>query len=387
MAHDDDTARLSAFAGGTALVTGAGDGIGAMLARGFADSGMDVVVQDIREDAAQAVARSIGDRATAIGGDVSDPDGLAALAARLGDAGRTLNVLWLNAGVGVGAPVLTGRRNAIEWGFGVNVLGVVWSMQAFWPLLEAAEGPRHVGFTASSAALVSPEGDFPLYATTKHGTFAVAEALAAELAAKDVPSTILCPGLLNTNIWDAARARPSPPHRPIHSRSGTSPAAQKPMKKSRFDEAMAPSSALSSDRITRTHADSASSTDARDAISAIGDTPAVDSRKQRPIPSTAKATLAPRDGTHRIVSSPCRPRVSASKVIAAPSVAAKVASVATKAVPSQTREGSAPSPTARSVQSSRPRATATATGIATMIESRCSARKGASAFSIGTRPS
>ena len=208
MAPDDDTARLSAFAGGTALVTGAGDGIGAMLARGFADSGMDVVVQDIREDAAQAVARSIGDRATAIGGDVSDPDGLAALAARLGDAGRTLNVLWLNAGVGVGAPVLTGRRNAIEWGFGVNVLGVVWSMQAFWPLLEVAEGPRHVGFTASSAALVSPEGDFPLYATTKHGTFAVAEALAAELAAKEVPSTILCPGLLNTNIWDAARARP-----------------------------------------------------------------------------------------------------------------------------------------------------------------------------------
>lgn len=199
---------LATFAGGNALVTGAGDGIGAMLARGFAAAGMTVCVQDIRADAATRVAEEIGGDAFPLQADVSDRDSLANAAAALIDRGFALNVLWLNAGVGVGAPVLGGRPNAVEWGFGVNVLGVIWSMQAFWPLMEQASGARHVGFTASSAAMVAPEGDFPLYATTKHGTFAVAEALRAELGAKEVPSTILCPGLLNTDIWDAARARP-----------------------------------------------------------------------------------------------------------------------------------------------------------------------------------
>lgn len=201
-------AELRDFAGKTALVTGAGDGIGAMLAQKLAAAGLRVGVQDIRRDAAERVAEEIGGDAFAVGGDVSDRDSLAETVAEVEAESSSLNLLWLNAGVGVGAPVLTGKANAIEWGFGVNVLGVIWSMQAFWPLLERAEGPKHVGFTASSASMRTPDGDFPLYALTKHGTFAVAEALSGELQGKGVETTILCPGLLNTNIWDGARARP-----------------------------------------------------------------------------------------------------------------------------------------------------------------------------------
>jgi NAD(P)-dependent dehydrogenase (short-subunit alcohol dehydrogenase family) len=117
-------------------------------------------------------------------------------------------LLWLNAGVGVGSPILTGKQNAIAWGFDVNVRGIIWTAQAFVPVMQDAEGPRHVGITASSASLRSPEGDFPLYATTKHGTFAVGEALRGELAGQGIGTTILCPGLLNTKIWDGAKARP-----------------------------------------------------------------------------------------------------------------------------------------------------------------------------------
>jgi len=200
--------ELSQFVGKTALVTGAGDGIGEMLAKGLAQAGMCVCVQDIRSEAAQRVAGEIGAGAFPLVADVSDPASLDAAAKELTGQGVNLNLLWLNAGVGVGAPVLGGKPNTINWAFGVNVLGVIWSMQAFWPLLETAEGPRHVGITASSASLIAPEGDFPLYAATKQGTFAVAEALAGELRAKDIGTTILCPGLLNTDIWDAARARP-----------------------------------------------------------------------------------------------------------------------------------------------------------------------------------
>jgi len=199
--------ELEAYRGKLAIVTGAGDGIGEMLARGFAAAGMTVGVQDIRREAAERVAQEIGGGAFPLVFDVSDREACFAAAEEVKARGP-LNLLWVNAGVGVGAPILTGKQNAIEWGLDVNVRGVIWTTQAFAPLMQEADGDRHVGFTASTAALRRPEGDFPLYATTKHATFAVAEALRGELAGQDIDATILCPGLLNTKIWDGARARP-----------------------------------------------------------------------------------------------------------------------------------------------------------------------------------
>jgi NAD(P)-dependent dehydrogenase (short-subunit alcohol dehydrogenase family) len=198
---------LSAYRGKTAIVTGAGDGIGEMLARKLSDAGMRVGVQDIRAEAATRVAGEIGRDAFPLVFDVSDRKACFAAAEETGAHGP-LNLLWINAGVGVGSSILAGKQNAIEWALDVNVRGVVWTAQAFVPLMQQAQGPRHVGVTASTAALRPPEGEFPLYATTKHATFAFAEALKGELAAQQINTTILCPGLLNTNIWDGAKARP-----------------------------------------------------------------------------------------------------------------------------------------------------------------------------------
>ncbi|MEM7492162.1 MAG: SDR family oxidoreductase [Pseudomonadota bacterium] len=198
---------LRHYADKLALVTGAGDGIGAMLARNLAKAGMRVCVQDIREDAARAIADEIGGSAFPLAFDVSDREACLKAAETLKPHGP-LSLLWINAGVGVGSPVISGKPNAVEWAFGVNVLGVIWTAQAFRPLMEIADGPRHVGVTASTASLRPPEGDFPLYATTKHATFAVAEALRGELGQDGIDTTILCPGLLNTKIWDGAKARP-----------------------------------------------------------------------------------------------------------------------------------------------------------------------------------
>lgn len=195
------------YAGKLAIVTGAGDGIGEMLARKLASAGLQVGVQDIRAEAAEEVANNIGGGAFPLVFDVSDREACLSAAEAVRARGP-LSLLWLNAGVGVGSPILAGKQNLIEWAMDVNVRGIIWSAQAFVPLMEGAEGPRHVGVTASSASIRSPEGDFPLYATTKHGTFAVGEALRGELAEQGIGTTILCPGLLNTKIWDGAKARP-----------------------------------------------------------------------------------------------------------------------------------------------------------------------------------
>ncbi|MEL7285994.1 MAG: SDR family oxidoreductase, partial [Pseudomonadota bacterium] len=143
---------LQQFEGRLAMVTGAGDGIGAMLARELAKSGMRVCVQDIREAAAQRVVEEIGEQAFAMAFDVSDREACIEAAESLAEHGP-LSMLWINAGVGVGSPVLTGKQKAVEWALDVNVRGVVWTAQAFVPLMTDEAGPRHVGITASSASL------------------------------------------------------------------------------------------------------------------------------------------------------------------------------------------------------------------------------------------
>ena len=197
---------ITSFSGKLALVTGAGDGIGAMLARGFAGWGMQVCVQDIRADAAQAVADEIGGGAFPLVFDVSDRAACMAAAETLAARGEPLSLLWANAGAGVGSGLLAGKPETLEWAFGVNVLGIVWTVQALTPLMTGET--RHVGFTASTAALRPVPPEMGLYPVSKHAAFAVADGLSGELAAKGIASTILFPGLLNTNIWDGARARP-----------------------------------------------------------------------------------------------------------------------------------------------------------------------------------
>ncbi len=188
------------------MVTGSGDGIGKMLALQLAKAGMRVCVQDIRPEAAEAVAQEIGGDVPTMIFDISDRDAVEKAANDFHAQHGPLAMLWINAGVGVGASMLDGRPDQVRWAYDVNVLGAIWTAQCFVPLLE---GNRcHVGITASTAALRAPEGNFPLYAATKHGTMAVAEALRGELTVKNIESTILCPGLLNTEIWDGAKARP-----------------------------------------------------------------------------------------------------------------------------------------------------------------------------------
>ena len=128
-----------------------------MLAEGLARRGMQVAVLDIQAEAAQRTAAHIsgvsGQACIAVPVDVSDRDALMDAAAQLKAHPADWGLVWINAGVGVGAPMIGGQPAAIEWGFGVNVLGAIWTAQAFLPPLFESTGPRHIGFTASSKAV------------------------------------------------------------------------------------------------------------------------------------------------------------------------------------------------------------------------------------------
>ncbi|WP_299323618.1 SDR family oxidoreductase [Parasphingopyxis sp.] len=201
----------SDLAGRWALVTGAADGIGFALARSFAEAGANIVLLDIRDDALAEAAAKLADTGVSVRtetADVSDRDAMIALADRLAADDVVPSMLWINAGVGAAAKLSDGKEKAIRWVYDVNLFGTIWTAQAFAPKMIARAGPAHIGVTASSATLVPIDGPFPLYAASKYATAAVGEALLNEMREYDIGVTILCPGLLNTGIWNSGRARP-----------------------------------------------------------------------------------------------------------------------------------------------------------------------------------
>lgn len=213
---------MERFENRVAVVTGGADGIGKALAARLAAAGMKVALLDIRADAVQQTADQIGKGARAYHCDVTSLESIEAAAKAVATEMGPVALLCANAGVGAAGGPLTARASAIDWVLSVNQKGVLDSLRAFRPMMSDPTGPRQVLVTASSASLLSPgAAGLALYAGSKHCTMGIAEAAAAELAEDGIATTILCPGLINTRIWDGARARPErfggPRHAPEES--------------------------------------------------------------------------------------------------------------------------------------------------------------------------
>jgi NAD(P)-dependent dehydrogenase (short-subunit alcohol dehydrogenase family) len=178
------------------------------LAQHFAAKGMRICALDIDAYVAEETARLCGPDAKAHGCDVSDAKEVGRVAEKLIAQGVEPSLLWINAGVGTADTISGAKSRTIEWLMGVNVMGPIHTARAWLPVLKSHAGPKHVGITASSASVTPVSGPFTLYATTKQMTAAVGEALMAELSDDAIGVTLLCPGILNTDIWNAAQARP-----------------------------------------------------------------------------------------------------------------------------------------------------------------------------------
>lgn len=205
---------ISDFSGKTAVITGAGSGIGAALARRAAAKGMNVVLADIRIEDAAMVASELGDdRALAVKTDVSDAASVASLADLAWERFGSVDLLCNNAGIVPG-----GRHRKVweyslgdwQWSLGVNLYGVVHGMRSFVPRMIAAGRPGHILNTASVAGVVSGSGS-ACYGASKHAVVRATEALYAGLKEVGAPIgvTMLCPGLVATGIYDAERRRPA----------------------------------------------------------------------------------------------------------------------------------------------------------------------------------
>lgn len=176
------------------VVTGAGGGIGAALARRFAAEGARVAVNDLNADAAREVAAEIG--AAALPGDASTvvPAARTAL-------GGGIDIFCANAGVGTGGgPEADDEAWELAWD--VNVMSHVRAARALLPAwLERGEG-RFVS-TVSAAGLLTMIGAAP-YSVTKHGALAFAEWLSLTYRHRGIHVHAVCPQGVRTAMIRSA---------------------------------------------------------------------------------------------------------------------------------------------------------------------------------------
>ena len=199
--------------GKTAVVTGAGSGIGRELALACAGEGANVVLADIDEAGMRATALAIaplGVGTETLHCDVSSASEVDALAGRAWERFGAVHLLFNNAGVGVAGPVWTATLEDWQWTLGINLMGVVHGIRAFVPRMLAQGGDCHVVNTASVAGLVDIAGS-AVYCVSKHGVVALSECLYHDLrvARATIGVSVLCPAYVNTGIGDSARNRPS----------------------------------------------------------------------------------------------------------------------------------------------------------------------------------
>ena len=197
--------------GKVAFITGAASGLGLAMARSFADAGMKVVIADVEEQALSQVAEEFGAsnrEFMTIQVDVTDRAAMQAAAAAAIERFGKVHVLVNNAGVGVGGKLDAMSYNDWDWVLGVNLDGVVNGLQSFVEHIKSHGEGGHIVNTASMAGHLAIPG-LGIYNASKFAVVAISETLKADLADQDIGVSVLCPGLVDTNIFASGRNRPN----------------------------------------------------------------------------------------------------------------------------------------------------------------------------------
>ncbi|CAG2218637.1 SDR16C5 [Mytilus edulis] len=202
--------RAKDVAGETVLVTGAGSGIGRLIALRFARLGCRLVLWDVNDKGNEETAKQI----KALGAyvktykiDLSNRDDIYSVAAKTKEEAGDIDILVNNAGIVTGKKFLECSDNMIQKTFEVNTLAHFWTCKAFLPgMMERNHG--HIVTIASSAGYLGVNG-LSDYCASKFAAVGFDESMRFELEmmGKEVKTTVICPFYINTGMFDGAKTR------------------------------------------------------------------------------------------------------------------------------------------------------------------------------------
>ncbi len=191
------------FAGKLALVTGAARGIGRSIADRLHAGGARVLLVDCNADGVGAAAASLrslnGAYAAPLVADLADPASIAALATQVNDFGSQLDILVNNAGIELDLPFEKVSTELFDRVIAINLRAPLLLTQALASLFPASGGAI-VNISSIHADHAFPNA-IP-YACTKAGLVALTRNLALELAPRHIRVNAVCPGYIDTPMWD-----------------------------------------------------------------------------------------------------------------------------------------------------------------------------------------
>jgi short-subunit dehydrogenase len=209
---------MQSFAEKTAVITGAGSGLGREFALRGAKLGMRLVLADVQQDAlkqTEASAMALGAEVLSQVCDVRHGDEVESLAHQAVQRFGSIHLVFNNAGVGAGGLIWESTQHDWEWVLGVNLWGVIHGVRVFTPIMLASEKSDptfqgHIVNTASMAGLLTPPA-MGVYNVSKHAVVALTETLFHDLSLVEsgLGVSVLCPYFVPTGISQSESVRPS----------------------------------------------------------------------------------------------------------------------------------------------------------------------------------
>ena len=186
--------------GMTALITGAGRGIGLEIARTLAGLGANVAAADIDSDVAEQAAGELGTQAIALTGDVSVSAACEEMAARTAERFGTIDILITNAGMPGGGPVEAISDALFDRLTGVIHRGTFNCVRAVAPWFTSGDGRRRRVVTMSSIHGIYGGSQNSVYAGCKAAVIGLTKSLAHEWARYGVTVNAVAPGMIDTRF-------------------------------------------------------------------------------------------------------------------------------------------------------------------------------------------
>lgn len=184
-----------------AIVTGAGQGIGAGIAKQLAADGLTVAVADLKEDNAKKVAAEIGQGAQGYFVDVAQKQSVFDLVAAVVKDFEHLDVMVNNAGIAKIGPLIDAEEKDISQILDINVKGDIYGIKA---AAKQFQKQKTGGKIINACSIAGHQGFemLGIYSATKFAVRGLTQTAAQELAKDKITVNAYCPGIVLTPMWD-----------------------------------------------------------------------------------------------------------------------------------------------------------------------------------------